>query len=147
MDKRNLAIDALALAVYLVVANPAITGIGLHEWLGIGLLGVFFVHALVHADWVGGALRVASCRPSAALVGNLALDALLVVAFMTVTVSGLGMSGAVLPTFGIYAEGYYFWNPLHASAAKVLLASLLVHLVVHGTWIARAIRKAGGHER
>ena len=51
MDKKNLAIDVAALAVFLAVANPALTGIGVHEWLGLGMLLVFFVHALLHADW------------------------------------------------------------------------------------------------
>ena len=37
MDGKNLAVDAVALAVYAVVANPAVTGIALHEWLGLGL--------------------------------------------------------------------------------------------------------------
>ena len=50
MDRRNLALDVAALAVFLVVANPALTGIGIHEWLGLGMFLVFFVHALLHVD-------------------------------------------------------------------------------------------------
>ena len=64
MDKKNLAIDVAALAVFLVVANPALTGIGVHEWLGLGMLLVFFVHALLHADWAVEALRGSIARPS-----------------------------------------------------------------------------------
>lgn len=41
MDRRNLVIDIAALAVYLVAANPAVTGIGIHEWLGLGMLVIF----------------------------------------------------------------------------------------------------------
>ena len=144
MDKRNLAIDFVALAAYLVVANPAITGIGVHEWLGLGLFAAFFVHALLHADWAVDAVRGSFARPSWGRTGNLALDLLIVLAFMTATVSGVMVSGAVLPAFGLYAEGYYFWDPLHAMSAKALLALLLVHVVVHWRWLASRFKKKRG---
>ena len=123
MDRRNLALDVAALAVFLVVANPALTGIGIHEWLGLGVLLMFFVHALLHADWAVEALRGSFARPSWGRTGN---------------------SGAVLPTFGWYAQGYYFWDPLHAVSAKALMALLLVHVVVHGKWIAAWFKKRKG---
>lgn len=141
MGKRNLAIDVAALAVYLVVANPGVTGIGVHEWLGLGVLLAFLVHAAMHVDWVIEALGSALSRPSWARTGNLVLDVFVVVAFMTATVSGIMVSGAVLPALGLYAEGYYFWDPLHATAAKILLALLLVHVAVHGEQLAKTFKK------
>lgn len=146
MDKRNLAVDLVALAVYLVAANPALTGIGLHEWLGLGALLAFLVHAAMHVDWALEALRGSLARPSWARTGNLALDLLVVVAFMACAVSGLMVSGAVLPALGLYAEGYYFWDPLHAASAKLLLALLLVHVVVHWKRIVRFFKRGDRHE-
>lgn len=128
MDKRNLAIDLIALLVYLVVATPAITGIGLHEWLGLGVLVVFFVH-------------IAAALVRKPRVGNFVLDVLILVVLAAATVSGLMVSGAVLPAVGLYAEGYYFWDPLHAISAKVLLALLLVHVAAHWKWIVAWFRK------
>ena len=144
MGVKTLVVDLVALVVFLVVANPAITGIDLHEWLGLGLLAVFFVHLLSHADWVAEALRGAFAHPSWGRTGNLVLDLLIVVVLMAVAVSGVMVSGAVLPTFGWYAQGYYFWDPLHAVSAKALLALLLVHVVVHGKWIAAWFKKRNG---
>ncbi len=111
MDGKNLAVDAAALAVYAVVANPAVTGIALHEWLGLGLFVVFVVHAALHADWVADALRTAFSRPTLARTGNLVLDALSLVAFMACTVSGIMVSGDVLRAFGLYAEGLLLLGP------------------------------------
>lgn len=141
MDGKNLAIDVVALVAYLVAANPALTGIGLHEWLGLGALVALFVHLLVHADWCVDALRTTLRRPTWARTGNLVVDALMLVTLVVVVVSGLFVSGAVLPAFGLYAEGYYFWDPLHAIAAKALLALLLVHVVVHWKWFANVAKK------
>lgn len=135
--KKNLIVDAVALAVYAVVANPALTGIATHEWVGLGLVLVFLVHAAAHADWAAETTRSALRCPSWSRAGNLALDACIVVAFMVCVVSGVLVSGAVLPALGYYAQGYYFWDPLHAVSAKVLLALLLVHVVVHARWFMR----------
>ena len=147
MDRKSLAVDATCLLVYLVAANPAVTGIGIHEWVGIGVLLAFLVHVAMHVDWVVEAVKSAVARPSWARTGNLVLDALIVVAFMTVTVSGLMVSGAVLAAFGLYADGYYFWDPLHATAAKVLLALLLVHVVAHGKWLVGFFKNRKGEHR
>ena len=147
MDRKSLAVDAACLLAYLVAANPAVTGIGVHEWVGIGVLLAFLVHVAMHVDWVVEAVKSAVARPSWARTGNLVLDALIVVAFMTVTVSGLMVSGAVLAAFGLYADGYYFWDPLHATAAKVLLALLLVHVVAHGKWLVGFFKNRKGERR
>ena len=139
MDRRNLAIDIAALAVYLVAANPAVTGIGIHEWLGLGMLVIFFVHAAMHVDWVIEAVRGSFVRLSWARTGNAVLD--LVAVVMVVMVSGVMVSGAVLPALGLYADGYYFWDPLHAMSAKLLLALMLVHVAVHWPWFAKVFKK------
>lgn len=144
MDRKNLAVDVVALAVYLVVANPALTGIGLHEWLGLGVLVVFLVHGAVHVEWILDVVLASRKHSSWMRTGNLVLDVLILVVFMVVTVSGLLISGAVLPTFGLYAPGYYFWDPLHAVAAKVLLALLLVHVVLHWKWLASFLKREKG---
>ena len=134
--KRNaLVVDLIVLVVYLVVANPALTGIGVHEWLGIAAFVAFVAHAAQHGDWVAETARTAFARPSLGRTGHFVLDALIVVAFMTCTVSGVLVSGAVLPALGLYADGFFFWDPLHAASAKVLLALLVVHVVAHWRWI------------
>ena len=130
-----MLVDVIALAIYAAVANPGATGIGMHEWLGLGVAVVFLVHVALHWDWLVDAFRTAFGRPSLARTGNLVLDALILVAFMVCTVSGLLVSGDVLPAFGYYAEGYYFWGPLHAASAKLVLALLLVHVMMHWRWI------------
>ena len=143
MDRRNLVLDVVALAVYLVAANPALTGIGVHEWVGLGVFAAFFAHVLAHAGWAHDAVRVTLRAPSWGRTGNLALDALALVAFVVCVVSGLLVSGDVLRAFGWYAEGYYFWDPLHAVSAKVLLALVVVHVALHAKWIVGILGRGG----
>lgn len=139
--KKNLIIDIAALVVYALAANPALTGIGAHEWMGLGVLLIVVVHVSLHGDWVVDALREVVRAPACRRSANLVLDMLLMIACMACIVSGLMMSGAVLPAFGYYADGYYFWDPLHALSAKVFLALLLTHLAVHARWVMRCFKK------
>ena len=139
--KRMLVVDFSAFLTYALAALPSLTGVPAHEWFGCAQ----------HVDRVARALP--RCVREARLrnCGRLALDAALLVALSTVFVSGLGMSGTVLQTFGLYAEGYYTWSPLHAAAAKALLALLLVHMAVHTGSLynllkRRGVAKAAAHD-
>ena len=147
MDRKYFVVDAVALAVYLVAANPALTGIGLHEWIGLGVFVAFAAHAAQHAGWVADTVRGALRVPGPARVAKRVQDARKRVAFMKSVVSGGLVSGDVLPAFGLYADGYYFWDPLHAIAAKALLALLLVHVAVHWKWLYNFVRKSRGAVR
>lgn len=144
MDRRCFAVDAVCLLVYLVVANPVLTGIPIHEWTGLGLLIAFSIHAAMHIDWMVDTVKASFVEPMRTRIGHLALDVLIVAAFATATVSGLLISGSLLQAFGLYAPGYYFWDPLHAVSAKVLMALLIIHLVVHARWIAGFVRGLKG---
>ena len=127
MKRSHVLFDVVVLAVYLLAANPALTGIPPHEL-------VVAAHVSVSADGLGGRGRV----------GQLALNAVLLLSLAACAVSGVMVSGTVLPSLGLYATGYHFWDPLHAVAAKVLLAALLVHLVVRAPAALAVLRQRRG---
>ncbi|WP_172136251.1 DUF4405 domain-containing protein [Adlercreutzia sp. ZJ473] len=138
--RRLLTVDAVVLVAYVIVANPAVTGIALHEWLGFGALAAIIVHVAMHFDYLVETARSSACRRGVRLA-KLALDATLVIVLMLCCASGLMVSGAVLPAFGLYAEGYYFWDPLHAVSAKLLLALLLVHVAANGRVVVAGLKR------
>ena len=90
---RMLVVDVLALALYIVVSLPALTGVGPHEWLGLGVGLVLLVHGVQHADFV---TRLLSGHRSLRVAGRVLLDVALVIAVVVVVLSGLMESGAVL---------------------------------------------------
>ena len=132
LARRRLAFDGAVLAVYALAANPAVTGVPVHEWAGLGALVLLAAHCAARGMWRG-----ATGRGLALTV----LNGLVLLALALCAVSGVMVSGTVLPALGLYAEGYYFWDPLHAVAAKLLLALLLVHVAVHVPWIMRAVKR------
>ena len=129
----NLVIDIIAALIYILAANPLITGWVIHEWVSIGLIFIFVVHCAMHYDWIVTAIKK---RVSAGAYANLALDIATLVVFMLAIVSGLMVSRVILPFIGFVAPGFFFWEPLHEISAKILFALTLVHVVVHGRWIA-----------
>lgn len=138
---RDLIVDAIALLIYLVAANPAITGLPIHEWVSIGVLVAMLVHMVLHWDWTLDAVRRLRSRLQAASKWNLAIDVALFIAFMTCFVSGVMVSRHVLVLFGYFGPGYFVWNPIHSISAVVLLALLMLHTVVHWKWIVTAVRR------
>ena len=66
------------------------------------------------------------------------------IVLMACLVSGIMISGDVLRVFGLYAPGYYFWDPLHAASAKALAALLIAHIAMHAGWMASIARSARG---
>ena len=141
----ELAVDAVALVAYVIVSLPSLTGVAFHEWLGLAVFVVLAVHLAQHLYQVilkrAPASDGAARRATPARVARAVLAVLLAVALMVCVVSGVMVSGAVLPAFGLYAEGYYFWNPLHAVSAKVLLALLLIHLFLNAGMAYRLLQR------
>lgn len=140
-SKIELMVDIALLVVYSVTASPVLTGAAVHEWLSLGLTTALLVHVALHGKWIVASFSRMQCRSKRMHGGMLALTVLLFVVLAVCFVSGLMVSGAVLLAVGHYAEGYSFWNPLHAFSAKILLALLLVHVVLHLDWVIRVSRR------
>ena len=120
--KTILVADAVLAGLFIACELPEVTGVPAHEWLGI----VLAVALLAHAG-----KRVFTTVKNARNAVRLVVDVALLVTLAVCVVSGLMISGSVLPFFGYYATGYYFWSPLHAATATVLLAVLLVHAALN----------------
>ena len=125
--KATFALDIAAAVLATVAVLPQITGIAAHEWLGLVALVAFLLHlaaslnalsSLLKAARFGSALAVAVC-----------------------VVSGVLISATVLPIFGLFAPGYFIWNPLHAASAKILLALVLVHVASHAGKLVALVKK------
>ena len=120
--KTILVADAVLAVLFIACELPGVTGVPAHEWLGI----VLAVALLAHAG-----KRVITTVKNARNAARLVVDVVMLVTLAVCVVSGLIISGSVLPFFGYYATGYYFWSPLHAATATVLLAVLLVHAALN----------------
>jgi hypothetical protein len=142
----NLLLDLTLAIVFLVLLQPVLTGLAIHEWLGLALGGALIGHLLLHWRWATSIARKwLSKLPLKTRVYTL-IDASLLVGFLTIIGSGVAMSRAVLPLFGLTGSTGSAWFVLHKWSSMLTLALVGIKLVLHRTWFAAVVKKLG-HRR
>jgi hypothetical protein len=132
--------DAVLLLGYTLAYSYGFTGIGIHEWLGLGLGAALLIHLTLHWDWViRETAKLLSPRGHDKLIWMVNLALLL--AMTLCVVSGILISRVALPYFGIYVLGGPFWGRLHTLTAEVTLGLVPVHVALRWRWIAGVGRR------
>jgi hypothetical protein len=137
--KVHLFIDTIALVVFLVVFEPVVTGLAIHEWLALAFAGVLIVHILSHWDWVVSVTTSFFKKLSLSSRLNYLINALLFIGFTVAVFSGLMISEAVLPFLGLKSGHAPVWRPLHDLSADVTLILVGLHFALHWHWIANTV--------
>ena len=135
------AIDIALTCLTLALLSVVLTGVALHEWLGIVLIVALLAHLLLSWAWIVAALRrfFASLAPLVRI--NAILNLLLFIVSVVVLASGLMISVVALPFFGIHPFPTIFLRLLHLVSADVLLIVVGLHLGLNWKWIMAALRK------
>jgi len=137
--RERLVLDLTIFAVVMAAANPALTGLSFHEWLGFVLVLPALVHLVVNWDWV---LRVCATffgRARNASRLNLAIDAGLFGALVAVTLSGVLVIPGLSASLGLSASGE--WHAVHLAASNLTIAFTLAHFAMHWRWIVDVTRR------
>ncbi len=134
-NKTNLVFDFTVFLSFLVLANPDMTGMTIHEWLGVAFLAALLTHLLFHWQWIVNitASFFKKLWHSSRLnyVVNLAFLVLMTGALF----SGLMISESVLAVLGISIERNPVWEGLHHTLSDASVLVLGLHLALHWKWI------------
>lgn len=139
--KVNLLLDAVILAAFLPALDPRLTGIAIHEWLGVAGAAAVVVHLLLHWEWIVSVTRRFLGRTSGAARLNYVVDALFFIDLVVISLSGLMVSQALLPLVGLAAPGGTVWLVAHSLSADLALVLVAVHAALHWKWIVNAVRR------
>jgi hypothetical protein len=158
--KLNLHVDIVLTVAFLVALKPFSTGLAIHEWLGLAIGGTLVVHTMLHWRWVvaitrklfAKAPRTKGCKRAVAGKMRLCygLDVGLLIAFALIIVTGVSMSGVVLPLLSIpdifsiinhRLLTYATIADVHKLSSYLTLVLLVVKLVVHRAWIVNAVKR------
>lgn len=135
LHPQRLALTISALVSLVVELVPSATGIGFHETFCMAATLIMLAHCLL------------SARSNISQLDR-TIDVLLLVDLAAIFVSGLLISGGVLPFFGVYVQtGYFLWAPIHALSAKLLLGLVLIHAASHLPHIKSLLSKSLSKER
>lgn len=137
---RNLYLDIALTVGFVASLKPFLTGIALHELLGLAVGVALIAHALLHRQWISAITCRLGCKMPLRTRVCYLLDALLMLAFGTLTITGVLISQAVLPALGLSGLPSLTLVSLHNLAAWIALGALAAKFALHADWIVSAVR-------
>lgn len=138
--KFALYLDAMLLVLCLVLLAPRFSGLRWHEWLGVAIVPPLMLHLLLSWSWITVALRrIFSTEGSIRSRINLLLNGALFVAFIVELVTGLVISQAALPLFGVHTLDDWAWRRLHNQTTTWIRLLIALHVAMNWRWIFTTI--------
>ncbi|MCX6081272.1 MAG: DUF4405 domain-containing protein [Chloroflexi bacterium] len=140
--KTKLIMNILVAGLTLALLSTALTGLALHEWLGIAI-GVFIiVHMLLGWQWIAAiSMRFFRNLPALTRITYI-LDFILFIAMTLAIYTGLMISRVAIPVLGLTgAAPNFLWRGLHSLSANSLLLLVGLHLAISWNWIVKTVQK------
>jgi hypothetical protein len=132
-QKTNWILDALLFTGFLVSFSLDLTGLPVHQWIGVfcGLLAVF--HLVIHRDWAAAVTRRFFKKTSCQARTYYLLDAAIMLGFSLIV-----MTGTVISTWlNLALTNYAAWVDFHVTTAIVTLLLVVLKIGLHWRWIVR----------
>lgn len=139
--KVNWWVDLAVFVIFLVAAAPNFTGIALHEWFSVAMVGTILVHLLLHWAWLTATTRYFFTKATTQVRVNYVLNALLFIDFTLIIFSGLMISEAVLPFMGLEIVPNRAWSGLHHTSSELLIPLTGLHIALHWSWIVLMFKR------
>jgi hypothetical protein len=133
--KALFTVDLALAALFVAVIEVPLTGLAIHEWIGIVIAAATGFHLMQHAGWAGTTLKRIFGRTSFRNRLNYLMMAALFVGFTTIIASGLLISESALPAIGIHPPALEFWAWLHLAAVVWVIGLTALHLAINWKWI------------
>ncbi len=136
-QKTNWWIDIALLLSFLSTFFLNLTGLILHQWIGILSVLIAAFHLFLHRDWVISVFKRIFRKRSGKARLYFAIDMTIMIGFILIGLTGLVMSSWL----NLPLPNYDAWRQLHITVSIASLVLLLVKLALHLSWFERMIRK------
>jgi cytochrome b len=138
-------LDIGLLVSFCALETVSITGLILHEWLGIAMIVMIVVHLLLSWTWVASATRKLIAPRSNRTRVNYLLNVALFVCVTAVIFSGILISQEAVPSLAgrrvVPPVSDYQWTRLHNQISNFVFVFAALHLAINWNWTAAAVRK------
>jgi hypothetical protein len=146
MSKQNrtkLLLDIFTFVAFLIAMDPHTSGITIHEWLTIALGATVVVHLLLNWSWIVEVTKrlFAKGKGLNGARTNYILNWLLFVDGILIMLSGIMISEAVVPAFGLTLPMNFAWRSLHDLSANFSLLLMGLHITLHWNWIVSTFKR------
>ena len=131
------ALDAIIAIGFLLLLEPKLGPLNLHEWGGLVICAFFIVHKCLNAAWIKTVTTKLISRDLPGRVRlNYILDLVLLVSFTMIALSGMAMAKTMDFSWLMKAQEGPLWHVMHGFASFLVLAVVGVHVGMHWDWIA-----------
>jgi len=137
--KKNLLIDLVASISLLLVMDPRLTGIAVHEWLSVAFASVLAVHLLLHWTWLETAVK-RFIRAAGLTRFKFVLTAFFLIGFTVAMLSGFMVSESILELLGARRSANMTWREVHEISSNLTLLLVGIHVALDWGWIKNACR-------
>jgi len=135
---RNFWIDIALFLMFIVDMNTHLTGMAVHEWLGIVFGGSLIYHIFVHWNWISNSTRKLFGKLPTVQRIRYIVDLTLFGMMTIVVASGILISRDALPTLGITLNSSRYWSMLHHTTSNLVIVLVGLHLALSWSWITTA---------
>jgi len=137
----SVGVDTGMFVLTCVLMSVSLTGLPLHEWLGIALCPLVLLHVNWHAQWYLDQFR-RMLTPSAYRARiNFLLNIALLVLMAGLVVSGLFRSHQLSAIIGEGIGRHQVWKNVHNWSSVAVISLVSLHLGLNWDWIMAAIRR------
>ena len=136
-QKHNWLVDAALFGGFLGALWLDLTGVAVHQWLGLAVGALATYHLVKHWSWVKAVTARFFGRTSKQSRTFYAVDAALAVGFAAITVTGVVISTWLDLSLASYAA----WHSVHVAASVATLALLVAKIGLHWRWIIDVARR------
>ena len=137
-------LDMTLLVSICALQTVRFTGLVLHEWLGLAMMGMVLAHLLFAWSWIASqSLRFFTLQSIRARI-NYLLNLSLFAAVTAVILSGILISQKAIPTLTgsrTAPEMDWRWDSLHNQFSAVVLTLVGFHLAINWEWVLAAGQK------
>lgn len=138
----NFFLAILLLLFVLLTMEHQATGNVVHEWLGITIFLIVFVHVLLHFEWIKCTTRLFFSGGTGIIRIKYILNILIFADLITILFSGLMISREVLPGLSGQPGNHFFWRSVHHVSADMLLIFTAIHIALNWHRILNHFSKA-----
>lgn len=140
-NKVNLILDMAIFGAVLAALQPRLTGLAIHEWLGIAFGAAIVAHLLLHWQWLVEVTKRFLAKTSWSARVNYILNAFLFIDVTLIIFTGLMISKVALPSLGLQVAQGFAWRSLHGQASDLALFLVGLHVALHWKWIVNAVKR------
>jgi len=137
-----LYLDVALLLLFILLLSPNLTGLAIHEWLGLAFVVPLLVHLLFARAWITTTVRNFLTTRRWRTRVNFVLNASLFVLMVVEIFSGLEISQVALPLFGFAGINDRAWRALHNDIVTWVALIISMHIAMNWPWIESALIRA-----